>query len=86
MTTTAMLAVLTDNTVDGMVLGYARTKKEAVRVANERHKEHGGTHDIVVGARIKPAHLWYDPDVHTMGEVETVNAAGRAWIVEIANA
>ncbi len=75
------IAVLDDNTRAGMVLGWAGSHAEALGIAATAQTERNPDYNVG-SVSLQSARLSYDPDIHTAREVETVNAQGRAWIVE----
>jgi hypothetical protein len=76
-----MLAVLDTHTSDALVLGWANDANEAFDVAMSAAGERSP--DFVPDSVSRqPTALKYDPDIHTKAEVDAVNTAGEAWIVE----
>lgn len=81
MTKSSRLPVLDDNSSQGMVLGWARTKVGALRVVRNWAARHPGFSDRCQ-VHIETVNISFDPDIHQEFEIDRVNRVGRGWILE----
>lgn len=72
--------ILTDNTRSGMVIGWADDETEALAIVREWAQESGIEPPPGVSQQAS-FKLDYDPDIHTIDEVERVNHIGIGWVL-----